>query len=101
MHSLSSLLSNALPLPLDTSLKAYHVSTPPTPCPALFAAKPGIQEDKTCCESHFLAISVPSSHAPELLALAVEVLVYTTSTSSTIFVSKADHKVYLYADKIH
>ena len=100
MHPLSSLLSNALPLPLDTSLKAYHVSTPPTPCPALFAAKPGAQEDKTCCESHFLAISVPSSHAPELLALAVEVLVYTASTGSTIFVSKADTTGYLYVDKI-
>jgi regulator of Ty1 transposition protein 109 len=100
MHSLSSLLSNALPLPLDASLKVYHVSTPPTPCPALFAAKPGAQEDKTCCESHFLAISVPSPHAPELLALAVEVLVYTASTGSTIFISKADTTGYLYADKI-
>jgi regulator of Ty1 transposition protein 109 len=100
MHSLSSLLSNALPLPLDASLKVYHVSTPPTPCPALFAAKPGAQEDKTYCESHFLAISVPSSHAPELLALAVEVLVYTASTGSTIFISKADTTGYLYADKI-
>jgi regulator of Ty1 transposition protein 109 len=47
-----------------------------------------------------LAISVPSSHAPELLALAVEVLVYTASTGSTIFVSKADTTGYLYLDKI-
>jgi len=100
MHSLSSLLSNALPLPLDASLKVYHVSTPPTPCPALFAAKPGAQEDKTYCESHFLAISVPSSHAHELLALAVEVFVYTASTGSTIFISKADTTGYLYLDKI-
>ena len=100
MQSFSSLLANALSLPLDASLKVYHLSTPPTPSPAIFRAKPGGQEDATFCESHFLAISVPSSQSSELLALAVEVLVYTTSTLTTIFISKADTTGYLYLDKI-
>ena len=100
MQLLSAKLANTLPLPLDASLKLYHVSTPPTPSPAIFKAKPGSQEDATFCESHFLAISVPSPEGSELLALAVEVLIYTTSTLTTIFISKADTTGYLYLDKI-
>ena len=100
MQSLPLRLSIALPLPLDASLKVYHVSTPPTFSAAIFAAKPGNEEDATFCESHFLAISAPSREGSELLALAVEVLIYTTSTLTTIFISKADTTGYLYLDKI-
>jgi regulator of Ty1 transposition protein 109 len=100
MQPLPSLIGNALPLPRDASLKVYHVSTPPTPSPPIFKAKPGAQEDATFCESHFLAISVPSPQDSELLALALEVLIYTTSTLTTIFISKADTTGYLYLDKI-
>ena len=100
MDSLSSLLRNALPLPLRASLTVYHVSTPPTPSAAIFVTRPGGQEDATFCESHFLAISVPPPEGSELLALAVEVLIYSTSTLTTIFISKADSTGYLYLDKI-
>lgn len=100
MQLLSSLLGSALPLPLDASLKVYHVSTPPTPSSPIFKPKPGGQDDATFCESHFLSVSIPSLQGLELLALAVEVLVYTTSTLTTIFVSKADTTGYLYLDKI-
>lgn len=100
MQPLSSLLGSALPLPLDASLKVYHVSTSPTPSSPIFKPKPDSQEDATFCESHFLCVSIPSLQGSELLALAVEVLVYTTSTLTTIFVSKADTTGYLYLDKI-
>ena len=100
MQSLPLRLSVALPLPLGASLKIYHVSTPPTSSAGIFAAKPGGEEDATFCESHFLTISIPSSEGSELLALAVEVLIYTTSTLTTIFISKADTTGYLYLDKI-
>ena len=100
MQPLSSLLSRTLPLPLNASLKVYHVSTPPTPSSPIFAPTPGSQEDATFCESHFLCVSIPCPQGSELLALAVEVLVYSTSTLTAIFVSKADTTGYLYLDKI-
>ncbi|OAL37864.1 hypothetical protein AYO20_02697 [Fonsecaea nubica] len=87
MSSLPSRLSAALPVGLE--LRVYHLSTPPTRAPALFAPLKGHDEDATFCESHFLAVS-SQNEDKEILAYAVEVLVFTTQSLVTIFVSKAD-----------
>ena len=81
----------------------YHLSTPPAKSArAIFAAAQGQKEQITLCESHFLAVTVPppttSDHG--VLALAAEVLVFTTSDFTLIFVSKVDTTGYLYIDKV-
>lgn len=98
-------------LPKDVNFEAYHLSTPPTVTDALFhppaqaltleteeprPAKPL----RTYCEKHFLALSVdagkykPSSQG-QVLVLGLEIYIYTTSYSTTIFVAKADSTGYL------
>lgn len=98
---LSEKLANALPLPTGVSLKVYHVSTPPTRSSrAIFAAAPGTEEQRTFCESHFLAITVPSKSDHGMLALAAEVLIFTTADFTLIFVSKVDTTGYLYINNV-
>jgi regulator of Ty1 transposition protein 109 len=98
--SLKQLLGEALPK--DTSFKVYHLSTPPTSTSAIYSAPPGKQPDKTYCESHFLSVSINSnakatSKSPgEVLVYAIEVLIYSTAHSTTLFVSKADSSGYLH-----
>lgn len=89
-------------LPLDLELGFYNVSTPPTPSPALFSAPPGQAEEKTFCETHFLAASSSEKDASRktLLLFAIEVLVFTTQNLTTVFVSKADSTGYLHILKI-
>jgi regulator of Ty1 transposition protein 109 len=85
--------------------KVHHLSTRPTKSDALFAAAPATRPQRTFCESHFLTLSVAStstnssnssdssaSHpqADHVFVFAIEVLVYTTSSLTTLFVSKAD-----------
>ncbi|EXJ60992.1 hypothetical protein A1O7_05145 [Cladophialophora yegresii CBS 114405] len=78
-------------LPSGLSLRAYHVSTPPTSTSALFAPLPGTEEEPTSCESHFLAVSSPDNgDNKEVLIYAIEVLIFTTESLTTLFVSKAD-----------
>ncbi|KIW68092.1 hypothetical protein PV04_04060 [Phialophora macrospora] len=78
-------------LPSGLSLCAYHVSTPPTLTSALFAPLPGNGEERTSCESHFLAVSSPGKgDIKEVLIYAIEVLIFTTESRTTLFVSKAD-----------
>lgn len=95
-ESLLETLADALPL--DLKLLFYHISTPPIPTSALFSAPPGQSEEKTFCENHFLAVSLPAKQASEeeLLVFAIEVLVFTTRSLTTIFVSKADSTGYLH-----
>lgn len=98
--SLSDLLADALPQ--GTNFTYYHISTPPTKCSAIFSAPPGGRSQRTYCESHFLNVSIASADeqhgektAGEVLIFAIEVLIYTTSHLTTIFVSKADSTGYL------
>ncbi|EMR61940.1 putative h3 k56 histone acetylation protein kat11 protein [Eutypa lata UCREL1] len=98
-------------LPKDVNFEAYHLSTPPTVTDALFhppaqALTLETEEPRptkplrTYCEKHFLALSVdagkykPSSQG-QVLVLGLEIYIYTTSYSTTIFVSKADSTGYL------
>lgn len=82
-------------LPTDCRFNVHHLSTPPTPCPALYSAPPGQSPEKTFCESHFLSVSVASAnHSIQVFAL--EVLIYTTEYLTTLFVSKADSTGYLH-----
>ena len=94
----SDTLLNALAetLPAGAEFRYYHVSTSPTKCPPLFSAPPGGRPERTYYESHFLAVSIHASNSTstqkggEVLVLAIEILVYTTKSLTTVFVSKAD-----------
>lgn len=98
--SLEQLLGESLPK--DTSFKVYHISTPPTSTSAIYSAPPGKRPNKTYCEHHFLSVSINSngkatSGSPgEVLVYAIEVLIYSTAHSTTLFVSKADSSGYLH-----
>jgi regulator of Ty1 transposition protein 109 len=98
-RSLPEVLSDALPQ--DVHLQIRHISTPPTPCPALFSAPPAQNEETTYCESHFLTASIDDSSSEvsesrEIIAFAVEVLIYSTEKLTTLFVSKADSSGHLH-----
>lgn len=95
-------------LPKSHSFGVYHVSTPPTKCAALCSAPPNERPDRTFCETHFLAVSIDKyddakaengdssqSSSREVLVLAIEILLFTTAHSTTLFVSKADSTGYL------
>ncbi|KAF1918922.1 histone acetylation protein-domain-containing protein [Ampelomyces quisqualis] len=92
--SLQDLLAEQLPQ--GVSFTFYHYSTPPTKSAAVFSAPPHAKPERTYCESHLLAASIERPHAEhsglpeELLVLAIEVLIYTTRSLTTIFISKAD-----------
>lgn len=89
-------------LPKDISFKIYHLSTPPTKTSSLYSAAPNTRPDRTYCESHFLTISIrtpskqDSSELVEVLAFAIEILIYSTAYDTTFFVSKADSTGYLH-----
>lgn len=76
----------------------YHVSTPPTKSDPLFAPAPGQKQQRTYCESHFLTVSIDPpgrADAEQVIVFAIEILLYTTKTLTTLFVSKADSTGYL------
>ncbi|KAK3185856.1 hypothetical protein K4F52_005310 [Lecanicillium sp. MT-2017a] len=98
-------------LPKGRQFGIYHLSTPPSKSDALCSAPPKERPDRTCCESHFLAVSInipqsegavasqsdSSSSSPKhVLVFGVEVLIYSTSYTTTLFVSKADSTGYLH-----
>jgi regulator of Ty1 transposition protein 109 len=85
-------LTSVLPTGHDFTL--HHLSAPPANCTALFSAPPGQEPEPTECEPHFLSISIEDNGAIVQI-FAVEVLIYTTRTLTTIFVSKADSTGYL------
>ncbi|KAI0139421.1 histone acetylation protein-domain-containing protein [Hypoxylon sp. NC0597] len=104
-------------LPKDRRFIAYHLSTPPITTEPLCHppaynstsnSTPGTPSKdkrpskplKTYCEKHFLAISIDAgkegAHSDkQVLVLALEIYIYTTSFSTIIFVSKADSTGYL------
>ena len=106
-------------LPKDLSFEVYHLSTPPTVTEALYypPAQPATLQPKTSpesatreprptkplttyCEKHFIALSTnPTKNRKEsqgqVLILALEIYIFTTSFSTTIFVAKADSTGYL------
>lgn len=86
-------------LPQSCRFTIHHLSTPPTQCPAIFAAPPGEQAEDTYCESHFLSASIDPD-GRQLQVFAIEVLIYTTDYLTTLFVSKADSTGYLYLLKL-
>lgn len=90
-------------LPKGHQFNIFHLSTPPTKCPPLYAPPPNERPDRTYCEKHFLTVSVnddqtqPDAKGPRrVLVLGIEVYIYTTAYSTTIFVSKADSTGYLH-----
>ncbi|MCJ1324331.1 hypothetical protein MMC10_000993 [Thelotrema lepadinum] len=89
---LSARLAYALPQTLHLSI--HHIVSEPFSCPALFSAPPNEAPESTVCESHFLSASISRNGEP-LQVFAIEVLVYTTDTLTTLFVSKADSTGYL------
>lgn len=82
-------------LPLGFCFKIHHVSSPATRCEAIFHPAPGEAPEETFCESHFLSVSIDVNETI-IQAFALEVLIYTTTTLTTIFVSKADSTGYLH-----
>ncbi|KAL8660884.1 MAG: hypothetical protein Q9202_006116 [Teloschistes flavicans] len=94
---LSSKLAASLPSPYKFTI--HHLSTPPTPSPAIYSAPPAQVPEKTKCESHFLSVSTPHNHS-QIQLFALEVLIYITTTLTTIFVSKADSTGYIHLLKI-
>ncbi|KAL6834917.1 histone acetylation domain-containing protein [Trichoderma camerunense] len=99
-------------LPRGYKFGIHHVSTPPTKVDALYSAPPGERPERTYCEKHFLSVSidVPDTlaSAPEsentaeqptqrkrVLVLGIEIFIYTTARSTTLFVSKADSTGFL------
>ena len=86
-------------LPHSCHFIIHHLSTPPTQCPAIFAAPPGELPEDTYCESHFLSASIETD-GRQLQVFAIEVLIYTTNHLTTLFVSKADSTGYLHLLKL-
>ncbi|KAH7318138.1 histone acetylation protein-domain-containing protein [Stachybotrys elegans] len=88
-------------LPKDQHFEIHHLSTPPRKVDALCSAPPNERPDRTYCENHFLTLSInaPSKDSPEssnpVIVLGVEIFIYTTAHSTTLFVSKADSTGYL------
>lgn len=84
-------------LPANVNFCYHHISTPPTKCSAIFAAPPGSKPQRTYCESHFLNVSVPlpGTTVGKVSIFAIELLLYTTKSLTTVFVSKADSTGYL------
>ena len=86
-------------LPQGCQFTIHHLSTPPTQCPAIFAAPPGEPPEDTYCESHFLSASIDRD-GRQLQVFAIEVFIYTTDYLTTLFVSKADSTGYLHLLKL-
>ncbi|KAI1411944.1 histone acetylation protein-domain-containing protein [Hypoxylon sp. FL1857] len=114
-HPLDAELAKVLPK--GHKFTAYHLSTPPIATEPLChppaynstsdstsgtPSKDGRPSKplKTYCEKHFLAVSIDAGKEgtrsdKQVLVLALEIYIYTTSFSTIIFVSKADSTGYL------
>ncbi|KAF4978682.1 hypothetical protein FZEAL_4976 [Fusarium zealandicum] len=107
--NLQSRLASVLPRGHEFSI--YHISTPPTKTDPLYSPPPNERHERTYCENHFLAVAIdaptqtPESNTKDddiengsgkqVLVLGIEVFIYTTARSTTLFVSKADSTGYL------
>ncbi|OAA74219.1 DNA damage response protein Rtt109 [Cordyceps fumosorosea ARSEF 2679] len=97
-------------LPKGHQFGIFHLSTPPTKSAALYSAPPNERPDRTFCESHFLAVSIKipkndgvallDENQRDVLILGVEILIYSTMHTTTLFVSKADSTGYLHLLKL-
>jgi regulator of Ty1 transposition protein 109 len=94
--SLAEAIAQSLRTGID--LTYYHISTPPTPCEAIYAAPLRRRQDRTYSESHSLLVTTKTAlhdgQAGEVAIYAIELILYTTSHLSTLFVSKADSSGY-------
>ena len=81
-------------LPDGFRCRVRYIQTPPKQCEPLFSPPFGREPEKTQLASHFLTISAraptKNNEGPDILAVGVEVLVYSTNRLTTMFVSKAD-----------
>lgn len=84
-------------LPKGHDFTTFHISTPPTKTDPLYSPPPNERPERTYCENHFLAVSInaPDEPGKQVLVLGIEVFIYTTAQSTTLFVSKADSTGYL------
>ncbi|KAJ4015342.1 hypothetical protein NW752_006801 [Fusarium irregulare] len=84
-------------LPKGHDFTTFHISTPPTKTDPLYSPPPNERPERTYCENHFLAVSInaPDEPGKQVLVLGIEVFIYTTARSTTLFVSKADSTGYL------
>ncbi|KAL7795283.1 histone acetylation domain-containing protein [Trichoderma ceciliae] len=99
-------------LPRGYKFGIHHVSTAPTKVDALYSAPPGERPERTYCEKHFLSVSIDAENTPSnastsestpeqaaqrkrVLVLGIEIFIYTTARSTTLFVSKADSTGFL------
>lgn len=95
-RSLAAALPSALPFTI------YHISSPPQRCPSIFSAPLNSDPDITYSENHFLGLAIRPDTVAEVdgdsktvFVFAMEVIIYTTSTLTTYFVSKVDSTGYL------
>lgn len=91
-NGLKSRLASVLPKGHDFTI--LHISTPPTKTDPLYSPPPNERPERTYCENHFLAVSIDAD-GKQVLVLGLEVFIYTTSRSTTLFVAKADSTGYL------
>ncbi|KAI9822431.1 MAG: hypothetical protein M1827_000150 [Pycnora praestabilis] len=85
----------AIALPRNAHFTLYHISTPPTRCPAIFSAPQNAKPERTFCESHFCTVAITHEAQYGLLVFAIEVLIYSTASLTTLFISKADSTGFL------
>jgi regulator of Ty1 transposition protein 109 len=92
--SLLHALADTLPKGLE--LRVYHISTRPTSVSPLFSGVADGSEQTTYCESHLLSLALSRpDRSHEILIFAIEVLIFTTESLTTVFVSKADSTGFL------
>ncbi|KAJ8125565.1 hypothetical protein O1611_g8074 [Lasiodiplodia mahajangana] len=92
-------------LPKGFQCTAWHLSTTPAVTEAL-SYPPALKSTgekrpskplKTYCEKQFLTVSITDpTRATDVLVLALEIYIYTTTFSTTIFVAKADSTGYIH-----
>ncbi|MCJ1316017.1 hypothetical protein MMC15_001337 [Xylographa vitiligo] len=95
--ALQERLSAALPQGLRFTI--HHLFSEPTACPPIFSPAPDYGPEETICESQFLSVSI-DVNGSRVQAFAIEVLIYTTESLTTLFVSKADSTGYLHLLKL-
>ncbi|KAJ4163007.1 hypothetical protein NW754_014429 [Fusarium falciforme] len=86
---LQSRLASVLPSGYEFSI--YHISTPPTKTDPLYSPP----RTSALNEPTARIIFLPYEPKKQVLVLGVEVFIYTTARSTTLFVSKADSTGYL------
>lgn len=76
--------------PFGKFFQFNHISTAPEICDPLRAAPQGVNPEVTYQEKHFFLASLPNFRYGTVPLYAIEVIIYTTSDLTIIFVAKAD-----------